>query len=275
MCGTDREIAAFSHGGPPGGSAYLVVGHESLAEVVDTGTEVTGVEPGALAVLMVRRPCPHASCVACRTGRPDFCYTGDYTERGIVGAHGFMTEFVVDDERYVAPLPASLRDVGVLIEPLTIAEKAIAEAIGARYLSSRDHGAQSVERVAGRFDVIYEATGASTLAFEMLSLMDANAVFVFTGVPGRKASVEVDTGRLMRDLVLGNRVVLGTVNAGRAAFVDAVADLEAFRRRWPEAVSGLITGRFPPGRFADLAAGRRRSSDAIKDVIDVQAGGAS
>ena len=44
-------------------------------------------------VTMVRRPCPHATCIACRAGRQDFCYTGDFTERGINGAHGFMTEF--------------------------------------------------------------------------------------------------------------------------------------------------------------------------------------
>jgi hypothetical protein len=31
-------------------------------------------------------------------GRQDFCYTGDFTERGINGAHGFMTGYVVDDE---------------------------------------------------------------------------------------------------------------------------------------------------------------------------------
>ena len=49
--------------------------------------------------------------------------------------------------------------------------------------------------------------------------------------------------RIMRDLVLKNQLILGTVNAPRSAFEAAVADLEAFQRRWGEAVRGLITGR--------------------------------
>ena len=41
---------------------------------------------------MVRRPCDHPECIACRAGRQDFCVTGDYRERGIKSMHGFLTE---------------------------------------------------------------------------------------------------------------------------------------------------------------------------------------
>ena len=99
VCGTDREIASFDYGIPPEGSNFLVLGHESLGHVVETGREVSGFRPGDLAVPMVRRPCPHPDCVACRAGRQDFCYTGDFRERGIKQMHGFMTEFVVDEEK--------------------------------------------------------------------------------------------------------------------------------------------------------------------------------
>ena len=34
ICGTDKEIVSFQYGTPPDGSPYLVIGHESLAEVV-------------------------------------------------------------------------------------------------------------------------------------------------------------------------------------------------------------------------------------------------
>ena len=101
VCGTDREITSFQYGTPPADSPHLVIGHEALGEVVGVGSGVTGLVPGDLAVLMVRRPCPHDGCTPCRRGRPDFCITGDFTERGIEGAHGYMTEFVVDDQRYM------------------------------------------------------------------------------------------------------------------------------------------------------------------------------
>src|SRR5260370_16140468 len=125
ICGTDREICRFDYGIPPAGQDHLIIGHESLGEVVEVGSFVSRVKKGDLVVTMVRRPCPHEGCVACRAGRQDFCYTGDFTERGINGAHGFMTEFVVDDEQYMNVVPPALREIGVLVEPLTIAEKAL------------------------------------------------------------------------------------------------------------------------------------------------------
>lgn len=125
VCGTDKEICSFEYGTPPIGSEHLVIGHESLGEVAEVGPGVTKVRPGDLVVIMVRRPCDRPECGPCREGRADFCSTGEFVERGINGAHGFMTEFVVEDERWLVPVPSSLRDVAVLVEPLTIAEKAL------------------------------------------------------------------------------------------------------------------------------------------------------
>ncbi len=83
VCGTDREICSFDYGTPPDGSDCLVIGHESVGEVVEVGSSVSRVAVGDLVVPMVRRPCGHADCLACGAGRQDFCYTGDFTERGI------------------------------------------------------------------------------------------------------------------------------------------------------------------------------------------------
>ena len=40
ICGTDKEICSFEYGTPPPGHDYLVIGHESLAEVVAAGSAV-------------------------------------------------------------------------------------------------------------------------------------------------------------------------------------------------------------------------------------------
>ncbi|MBK6404107.1 MAG: alcohol dehydrogenase catalytic domain-containing protein [Holophagales bacterium] len=128
VCGTDREIASFLYGEVPEGSPHIVLGHECLAEVVETGPDVTGLATGDLVVPMVRRPCARLWCRPCHDGRQDFCTSGDFTERGIKGLHGFMAGLVADEERYFVKVPASLRDVGVLVEPLTIAEKGAAQA---------------------------------------------------------------------------------------------------------------------------------------------------
>lgn len=330
VCGTDREIVSFEYGDPPPGSDYLVLGHESLGEVVEVGTGVTRVKPGDLVVTTVRRPCPHQTCMACQSGRQDFCYTGDYTEHGIKGLHGFMTEFVVDEEQYMNVVPRELREVGVLTEPLTIAEKGIAQVwqvqqrlpwacpvkpgeesaychkavvlgagpvgllgamaltvqgfetyvysrekppspgsrlcdeIGAEYICSSNHSVHELARDVGNIDLVYEATGASQLAFDMLRVLGSNAVFVFTGVPGKDKIVEIDTDLIMRRLVLDNQVVFGTVNAGKEAFEAAIRDIGIFHRKWPDALKSMITGRYPIEHAADLLTG---SKGGIKSVV--------
>jgi glucose 1-dehydrogenase len=125
VCGTDTGICDGDEGSPPDGADFLIPGHEGLGEVVEVGDAVDGLRPGDLVVPTVRRPCPHDHCTACRTGNQDFCFTGDYTERGIEGAHGFAAEFVVDRADYLCPVPAELRDVAVLTEPQSIAEKGL------------------------------------------------------------------------------------------------------------------------------------------------------
>ena len=124
ICGTDKEICTFVYGTPPADSDYLVIGHEALGEVVEIGAAVTHLAPGDLVVPTVRRPCPHTGCRSCRAGHQDFCETGDFTERGIKGTHGYLAEFVVDGAQYMNLVPPHLREIAVLVEPLTIAEKA-------------------------------------------------------------------------------------------------------------------------------------------------------
>ena len=273
VCGTDKEVCAFEYGTPPAGSQQLVIGHESLGEVVEVGPEVTRVKLGDLVVPMVRRPCPHETCIACRSDRQDFCFTGDFKERGIKEAHGFIAQFIVDHEKYMNRVPRELRNTAVLVEPLTIAEKALAqvwqvqqrlpwgcpvspekaqayrhravvfdagpvgllgamalvnydfetcvysrepspnpksqllESIGAHYVSSAIVAPEMLPQQIGNIDLVYEATGASSLSFEMIKHLGTNGIFVFTGVPGRKAPIEVDTDLIMRNLVLKNQVV--------------------------------------------------------------------
>lgn len=127
VCGTDKEILDFRYGSPPDGEDFLIIGHEALGEVVEVGEQVQGLKPGDLVVPRVRRPCPHERCPACRHGYPDFCITGDYTERGIMKAHGFCAQYWVEDVAYLHHVPSTLRGVAVLTEPLTVAEKALRE----------------------------------------------------------------------------------------------------------------------------------------------------
>src|SRR5262249_25116751 len=109
--------------------------------------------------------------------------------------------------------------------------------------------------------------GASKVAFDAMRVLGTNAAFVFTGVPGRNAPIEVDTDLMMRNLVLKNQVVLGTVNAGRDAFEGAIRDLGTFVEHWPAAVRSLITGRYAIEQHRDLLLGK---AGGIKNVVSMR-----
>jgi threonine dehydrogenase-like Zn-dependent dehydrogenase len=127
ICGTDREEVEGGRADAPEGKNELVIGHEMFGQVVETGEEVETVKPGDYGLFTVRRGC--GECLACLNSRSDLCYTGKYTERGIKGADGFQSEYVVDQEDYFIPVPENIRHLGVLTEPMSVAAKAIDEAL--------------------------------------------------------------------------------------------------------------------------------------------------
>jgi threonine dehydrogenase-like Zn-dependent dehydrogenase len=125
VCGTDRELIRAHFGKPPAGDTDLVLGHEMLGEVLETGPGVEGFTPGQLATATVRRP---DGCPACVAGQPDMCQWHQYTERGISGLHGYMTESVVEDAPWLVPVPRKLEAIGILTEPLSVVEKGLRQA---------------------------------------------------------------------------------------------------------------------------------------------------
>jgi threonine dehydrogenase-like Zn-dependent dehydrogenase len=121
--GTDKEINAAEYGAAPPGDDFLITGHESFGQVVEVGSDVPDtIRPGTFVVASVRRP---GSSVYGRIGLQDFTTDDVYYERGINLLHGYLTEYYVEDHQYVFPLPQNLREVGVLLEPTTVAEKGV------------------------------------------------------------------------------------------------------------------------------------------------------
>jgi threonine dehydrogenase-like Zn-dependent dehydrogenase len=138
--------------------------------------------------------------------------------------------------------------------------------IGATYVSGQDTSLEQLAALVGNIDLVYEATGAAGVSFQLMELLGTNGVFIFTGVPGRKAPINLDADLIMRNLVLKNQVVYGTVNANREAFESAITDLGAFVKKWPQAVQTLITKRYAMEQHRDLLLGK---AGGIKNVISI------
>jgi len=331
ICGTDREICSFAYGSPPDGCDYLVLGHEALGEIVEIGSSNSSFKPGDLVVPTVRRPCPHGHCAPCRYDRQDFCFTGDFTERGIKMTHGFMTECFVEEEKHLNIVPRELRDVAILVEPLTVAEKAmtqawqvqqrlpwenkdggapgqgktavvlgagpvgilgamtlivngfktfvysrspapnpkseLVDAVGAKYISAQTVPVEQFAEQVGNIDLVYEAVGVGRISFDVLKILGLNGIFIFTGIPPHKPAIPIEADVLMRHMVLKNQVAIGTVNADRPAFEAAIRDLGIFKKRWPDALRAVISGRYPLEAYGDLLLGK---STGIKNVITLE-----
>ncbi len=127
--GTDHEVIAGHHGGPPAGEESLVLGHEAVGVVAD-GTD-TRFESGDVVVPTVRRP-PNGTNLYFERGEADMAPPGAALERGIEGAHGFMSEYFTSPAEYLVALPADIAEWGFLVEPISVAEKMLELAYAAR-----------------------------------------------------------------------------------------------------------------------------------------------
>ena len=115
----------------------------------------------------------------------------------------------------------------------------LVEELGASYLSTKELPLAEAAERHGPFDVIFEAAGAGSVAFEAMEALGRNGVLVLTGISGGGQEIEVAGDRIMTGLVLGNKVVAGTVNSNRSHFergVRSMALAEAWYPGWLERV---------------------------------------
>ncbi|HZP10875.1 MAG TPA: glucose 1-dehydrogenase [Nevskiaceae bacterium] len=132
VCGTDAEILRGEYGWAPAGNDRLVLGHESLARVIEAPADC-GLKAGDHVVGIVRRPDPEP-CPSCAVGEWDMCRNGLYTERGIKQRNGYGAERVRLETDFAVPVDRALGICGVLLEPASVVAKAWdqVERVGAR-----------------------------------------------------------------------------------------------------------------------------------------------
>lgn len=327
ICGTDREEASGGRADAPEGSHELVIGHEMLGQVVETGDSVKEVKPGDYAIFMVRRGCNE--CPSCLMDSPDLCYSGNYKERGIKGLDGYQAEYVVDREKFLVKVPDEIKHVAVLCEPTSVVEKAIdvlvdaqksrlpdwanalnlkgkralvaglgpigllaaillrlreAEVVGydivdptsfrpqllnklgGTYINGKNMQPKQIPDHFGRIDLVIEAAGVAQLDFSLLEALGTNGGYVLTGVPREGKPFEVAGSQLMKQLVLKNQVLLGSVNASKKHWNEAVQDLCKAQKKWGNVIEQLITKKVHFEKFQDAL--EKHQTNDIKNVVN-------
>ena len=292
--GTDKEINAAEYGRAPDGCDFLVIGHEGFGQVEAVGPNVSFLRPGDYVVATVRRP---GTSLYDAIGLQDMTTDSEYYERGINLRHGYLTEYYVEDEAFVVKVPQGLKDVGVLLEPMTVAQKGIAqayeiqrrlkvwrprraavmgtgtlgllatlvlrlrgldvvafgrtpspylnadlaEAIGAQYVNTAERSISDIVKESSAFDLIFEGTGSSAVVFESMQTLARNGVLVLTSITGGNRLLEVPADRINLEFVLGNKVMVGSVNAARDNFETGVRDMAQAEAEYPGWLQRLLT----------------------------------
>lgn len=322
--GTDKEINDAEYGKAPAGADFLVIGHESFGQVVAVGPNVASqIGPGTYVVASVRR---RGHSLYDDIGYQDLTTDDEYYERGINLCHGYLTEYYVDHDRYIVPLPEPLREVGVLLEPTSVSQKGLNQAyeaqrrlkiwepqraavlgagtigllaalamrlrgldvtcysrrkapylnsdliseIGGRYVSSAETSLAEASADHGPFDLILDATGYSPLVFEAAEVLGKNGVLILASVTGGDRKAEVNADKINQGFVLGNKVMLGTVNASHGDFVSGVNDMLKAELLFPGWLKKLLTTPVHGlERYEEMLRHLTENREAIKVYVEV------
>jgi threonine dehydrogenase-like Zn-dependent dehydrogenase len=299
VCGTDRELVSFRLPWREGDASAIVIGHEALGQVLETGTAVDGIRPGDWVVPMIRRPCA-GDCPPCSSARPDLCVTGGYTERGIFGLDGYFSEFAVDEADFLVTVPERLLDYAILIEPLSVVEKAVGRALAIRQTEGRSALVLGLGPIGMLAALVLSGRGYRAQIYSLepedhprAALLRAHGVAYSTNLTGRfdviieaagSAELALHAIRLLGpsgvfvtlgaqrargefsfvDLIVGNQTVLGSVNADRGSFIAALRDLESLPA---QALRSMIR-RFGFSDYRETLSGRGGVEPKFVHVID-------
>ncbi|WP_069808346.1 glucose 1-dehydrogenase [Vulcanisaeta thermophila] len=132
--------------------------------------------------------------------------------------------------------------------------------IGGKYVDA------TIEQVTGEFDIVVEATGSWKVAMDSVRNLAPNGVYVLLGVYPSGGSMQ-GVGDLMTQLVLNNRVIVGSVNAGLKHFELTLEHMRQARSQFGDWLSKLITKRVTLDNYQEAYSW---THDDIKTVLEIR-----
>ena len=115
------------------------------------------------------------------------------------------------------------------------------EELGARYVSTKETSILDGAKQYGPFDLVFEGTGNSGVVFDSMQALGKNGVLVLASVTGGDKMIQIPADRINLEFVLGNKVMVGTVNANREYFEMGVGDMAQAEAEYPGWLGKLLT----------------------------------
>jgi threonine dehydrogenase-like Zn-dependent dehydrogenase len=118
----------------------------------------------------------------------------------------------------------------------------LCEAIGATYDSTAEVSIEQSTGKYGQYDLIFECTGFSPIIFDAMQALNENGILILASVTGgNRKTDQVPSDKINQMFVLGNRAMVGTVNAGREHFEMGVKDLALCEAMHPGWLGRMLT----------------------------------
>jgi threonine dehydrogenase-like Zn-dependent dehydrogenase len=150
----------------------------------------------------------------------------------------------------------------VATRPKDSLKASVVEKIGGTYVNANDQPITGL----GKFDLILEETGVASLAAEAQGLLNNNGVLCLLGIYRPNLATQ-DIGHSYDDIVLGNKITFGSVNANKRYFVKGIQDFKTIQQRFPGVLKSMFTRMVGP---SDYSQAYSPTKDDIKSVIDFQ-----
>jgi threonine dehydrogenase-like Zn-dependent dehydrogenase len=149
----------------------------------------------------------------------------------------------------------------------------IVQGLGANYVSTKQKSLKEVAAAVGKPDLIIEATGSSQIAFEAMEVLGHNGVEVWTSITGGQRRTEVPSDHVNLNWVLGNKLLLGSVNANRRHFEIGIADLALGEVTYPGVIERILTNPVHGiENYKEMMRLLVEDKDALKVYVDVAEG---
>jgi threonine dehydrogenase-like Zn-dependent dehydrogenase len=146
----------------------------------------------------------------------------------------------------------------------------ISNGLEATYVSTRETSMGDLVKKTGKPDLIVDATGSSKLAFEAMQHLGHNGVVVWTGITGGDTKIEVPADSINLQWVLGNKLLLGSVNANRNHFEMGIKDLALGEMMYPGVLEKILTNPVDGlDNYAEMMRLLVEDKTALKVYVDV------
>ncbi len=118
----------------------------------------------------------------------------------------------------------------------------LCEAIGATYDSTAEMTVADSTKKYGEYDLVFECTGFSPIIFDAMQSLNENGILILASVTGGERKTDaVPSDKINQMFVLGNRAMVGTVNANREHFEMGVKDLALCEAMYAGWLSRMLT----------------------------------